>query len=770
MVRSSAFSYLRNISLIRKTFAFLLVAAAILAASVFVRAQTSNVTVRVIDEAGSALANAAITLTPASGEKIKVATRGDGTFELPANFEGTLTVEAAGFSRYSTRWNVSSPHEIVLKPLPISATVNITGSEIRIDATAASVVALDSKTLDITAASTVDDKLRQVPGFSLFRRAGSRTANPTTQGVSLRGIGASGASRALVVADGIPLNDPFGGWIYWGRVPTESIRQIEVLRGSSSDLYGSSAIGGVISILTKAATVEPTFSAEASYGSQDTPSVSVFASAGYRELIGSLAVEAFRTDGFITVAPADRGRIDTAAGVSRWTINPYLEWKRSENLRLFASAGFYNELRRNGTPQQNNDTRLRRFAVGADVRGDRAGSLAFRLYGGPQLYHQSFTAIAADRTSEALTRLQTAPARVVGGSARWAANFGTRNLFTAGFEARRVSGRSDETAISAGRATSQVSAGGTELSVGGYAGVLVPILSRLTISGGLRFDRWQESSGVSSSRSLSTGVLTSRMFPDRSESAVSPRVSVLYKLREAVSLFASYSTGFRQPTLNELYRAFRVGDIVTLANENLRAEHARNFEGGFNASGLGERLYIRSGVFCTTLSRPVANRTLSVTPSLITRQRQNLGQTRSCGVESDGQFRVTREITASAGYLFVDSRVTDFPPDPSLENLRVPQIARHQFSAQFQYSNAKIVNLGVQFRAASGQFDDDQNRIRLRGYSTLDAFVSRRLGRYTEVFAAIENAFDSEVESGRTPVLTLAIPRSIRVGIRLRFR
>ena len=44
-------------------------------------------------------------------------------------------------------------------------------------------------------------------------------------------------------------------------------------------------------------------------------------------------------------------------------INPFLEWKRSENLRLFASAGFYNEVR-NGTPQQNNDTRLRRFAVG----------------------------------------------------------------------------------------------------------------------------------------------------------------------------------------------------------------------------------------------------------------------------------------------------------------------------------------------------------------------------------------------------------------------
>ena len=114
--------------------------------------------------------------------------------------------------------------------------------------------------------------------------------------------------------------------------------------------------------------------------------------------------------------------------------------------------------------------------------------------------------------------------------------------------------------------------------------------------------------------------------------------------------------------------------------------------------------------------------------------------------------------------------MTDFPPDLSREGLRIPQIARHQFSAQFQYSKVKIANIGVQFRAASSQFDDDQNRLRLGGYSTLDAFLSRRLNRYTEVFAAIENAFDRKVESGRTPVLTLAIPRSARFGIRLRFR
>src|SRR6266545_1990015 len=118
-------------------------------------------------------------------------------------------------------------------------TVTATRTETRIADTPSSVVVLSQKTLETTAAATIDDALRQVPGFTLFRRTGSRVANPTSQGVSLRGIGASGASRALVVDNGIPLNDPFGGWVYWGRIPRLALDRVEILRGGASDLYGS---------------------------------------------------------------------------------------------------------------------------------------------------------------------------------------------------------------------------------------------------------------------------------------------------------------------------------------------------------------------------------------------------------------------------------------------------------------------------------------------------------------------------------------------------
>src|SRR5437762_8305647 len=124
---------------------------------------------------------------------------------------------------------------------------------------------------DVThsASQTVDDLLRQVPGFSLFRRSSSIVGHPTTQGLSLRGIGPSGTSRALVLLDGVPLNDPFGGWVYWNRVPLQSIEQIEVVHGGGSSVWGNYALGGVVHVITRRPTERATLF-EASYGTHDT--------------------------------------------------------------------------------------------------------------------------------------------------------------------------------------------------------------------------------------------------------------------------------------------------------------------------------------------------------------------------------------------------------------------------------------------------------------------------------------------------------------------
>jgi outer membrane receptor protein involved in Fe transport len=219
--------------------------------------------------------------------------------------------------------------------------------------------------------------------------------------------------------------------------------------------------------------------------------------------------------------------------------------------------------------------------------------------------------------------------------------------------------------------------------------------------------------------------------------------------------------------LNELYRSFRVGNVLTLANDRLRAERLTGGEAGASVSAFNSKLNFRGTFFWSELTRPVANVTLSVTPALITRQRQNLGRTRSRGIELETEARVTSDVTISGGYQFVDATVLKFPANTSLEGLLIPQVPRHILTFQARYSNPRYATAAIQGRAVGAQFDDDQNQLRLGRYFTLDAFASRQLARGVEVFAAFENLLDQRYDIGRTPVRTIGPPLLARVGVKL---
>ena len=413
--------------------------------------------------------------------------------------------------------------------------------------------------LEATAAVTVDDALRQVPGFSLFRRSGSRYANPTAQGVSLRGVGASGASRALVVADGVPLTDPFGGWVYWGRVPRAAVNRIEVLRGAASDLYGTGALGGVINIDRRTASAR-SLSFETSYGSQSSGEASLFVAGRKGRWGASLAAEGFRTDGYILVDRDDRGPVDTPANSRRaggdFTLERFFD---KADGRVFARASYYGESRDNGTRLQINRTGIRQFSAGGDGQLPLVGYFSARIYGGTQTYDQTFSAVSADRASETLTRVQRVPAQSFGATAQSSRALGSRNTLVAGFDLRSVRGASDEIIYAGGSAASLVGAGGRERTVGVFASdILRPLdrSDRLILTVGVRFDRWRNYRASATTRSLTSSVLTVREFGELRESAVSPRASALFRATDNLSFVASVGSRFSstdaQRTLSRL--------------------------------------------------------------------------------------------------------------------------------------------------------------------------------------------------------------------------
>lgn len=731
---------------------------------------------KITDLNGAAIENAAVKIVSEFGKTFPCQTQTAGNFVCESGFDAkfTLVVEAANFSILRRNFNnlqdFLSNNVFTLEPAALEETVVITANrtETRLGETPASIVSLSENEIELTAAPTIDDALRQVAGFSLFRRTGSRQANPTAQGVSLRGIGASGASRSLILIDGVPLNDAFGGWVQWNRVAPIAIERIEVLRGGASSLYGSDSLSGAVNILSKKAAKKFDFSAETYAGMQNTFSGSTFFGFKKDDWTADLTAAHFQTKGYILTDEAERGAADSFAGSRNLNLSARFAKAFGEFGEIFFKPSYFGESRTNGTPAQINRTHLRQFVAGGLFKVPDFNSqisdlkLDFRAFGGTQTYEQTFSAVSANRNSETLNRIQRVPAQNLGFSANFSAVVLKNQTIVVGLETQEVRGASDEIGIANNRPTSLLGAGGRERTFGVFIQDYAKIGRKLIVSASARFDSWRNFAASSATKTLATNQTNIIRFADRDETAFSPQISALYQLTTDVSIFALFSKSFRAPTLNELYRNFRVGNVVTNANENLRAERADNYEAG--ASYTKNKFYLRGNFFSATISNPVSNVTLATTPNLITRQRRNVGKIRANGLEIEAETQIKR-LKVSVGYLFSDARIVDFSANRALENLRVPQTARHQFNFQTNYQ-IKTWNFAVQSRASSAQFDDDLNTFRLEPYFQADAFISKRFGENLQIFTGIENIFNSRYSVGRTPLRTVSSPINMRFGVR----
>lgn len=344
------------------------------------------------------------------------------------------------------------------------------------------------------------------------------------------------------------------------------------------------------------------------------------------------------------------------------------------------------------------------------------------------------------------------PADSAGAAGHWTQAWGARAAVAAGFSVRQVSGASEEDAFTRpGAPPTRARTGGRQRDLAGFVEALLSPHPRLTVTAAARVDTWRnepEGNGAA-----------------RREDALSPRLSLLWRPRPDVGISAAGYQAFRAPSLNELYRPFRVGNILTLANDALKAERLNGAEAGLRLSrGAGA---VRATAFWMEAEETVGNVTLSSTPALITRQRRNLGRSRSAGLELDGEWRPRGSLALSGGYLFTAATVRSFPPDATLEGLRVPQVPRHQLTLQGRWRAPWGLRAAAQARWSGSQYDDDRNQFRLDAFWGVDALVARAVNRRLEVFAAAENLTGERWDVGRTPLRTIGPPRSLRAGLRL---
>ncbi len=738
--------------------------------------QETNLQGSVLDSSGSPISEAEVKVFEDKSEVSVCKSNGEGKFSCRVNEDEnfSITIRADGFSILrQTFANIQEFNQVsafTLSPASLKENVTVTANrtEMLLDETPASIATLTKKDLETTASPAIDDALRQTVGFSLFRRSNSRNANPTTQGTSLRGINASGASRSLVLFDGIPLNDAFGGWIYWSRVPNIAVERIEVLRGGSSSLYGSDALGGTINIIPRKANEKFNVSAEIYGGTQNTFSASTFLGFKQNNWSADVVASTFQTKGYKDVDEDERGLIDDFSNSHNTNFSGRIAKDFGNKANLFLKATYFGEARNNGTPVQKNRTHFRQFAFGGDFDLENSkfkiqnSKLSFRAFGGTQVFDQTFSAVSDDRNNENLVRLQRVPSQTFGFSSQFSTVF-KNQTFLAGVEADEVRGSSNEIGYFGGRATSKLGTGGRERTYGIYFQDFAKIGEKIILIGSLRFDSWKNSRALSSLLSLSTNRTTTTIFPDRSENALSPSGSILFRATNEFSLYFNASRSFRSPTLNELYRGFRVGSVITDPNENLSAEKANNFETGVSYGK--QNFYLRGNFYWTQISDAVSNVTVNTTPNLIFRQRQNAGETRIQGFEIEAETRVSN-FNFNVGYLLADAEFADFPSNPELEGLRLPQVPLHQFTFQTRYQNTNGWSFALQGRAASEQFDDDLNQFRLEPYFQLDAFGAKKIRENLQIFVGVENVFNSRYSIGKTPIRTVSSPINARVGLR----
>jgi outer membrane receptor protein involved in Fe transport len=738
--------------------------------------QPKPVSGTVTDSAGAAIPGAKIEFR-ANGSILIATTDDSGHFSLqPAAGDGRLLVSMPGFSPYSVDIKAHASLDnlqIVLAPAPNLQRIEVKSTaQDRIPAVPASLFSISEEQIDLSGSLAVDDVLRQVPGFSTFRRSSSLYANPSSQGVSLRGVGASATSRSIVLLDGIPLNDPFGGWVYWARLPRDGIASMEVSNGGASDLYGGGALGGVLNIRTRQAS-EAFASGEIGYGSLSTPDLSFAAGAPLGNWTITAMGQAVRTGGYILVPPAERGTVDVPANSGDLSGIVEISHSLGEQGRFFVRGSGFGESRDNGTPLQRNDTTIPEVDLGADWASSLLGSFSARLYGSTQYFHQTFSAVAPNRDSEMLTNDQHSPSQQIGFVTSWSRLFAERHKITAGFEAHDVRGSSKETNYALSVPSALVDSGGRQHFFGFFAQDAFLISRNWLLTFGGRVDTWNNNTGFQDRTPLAPGSTpTYKTFPDRTENAFSPRVSIMHSLSSGVALSASVYQGFRAPTLNELYRNFRQGNTITFANPALTGEHLTGGEAGISAKYLQNRLTLRGNFFWSDINDPVANVTLSVTPALITRQKENLGETQARGFELAGQMQITPRFQLSASYLFVNSIVLDYPTQPGLPSLvgnRLPQVPQNSFGVQASYIGKKWT-AAVQARFLGDQFDDDQNLLPLGRAFSLDAQVSRQIFHRTSLFFAVQNLSDDRFNIAETPVPNVGPPITVRGGLRFSFR
>jgi outer membrane receptor protein involved in Fe transport len=635
------------------------------------------------------------------------------------------------------------------------------------------VATIDRDRLSATASNRVEDVLRDVAGFAQFRRSDSRSAQPTSQGATLRGLGGNASSRALVTLDGVPFVDPFGGYVSFSAIDPQRLGLVRVTRGGGSGVAGPGALAGTIELESAGPGDLAPLWGDIAYGSRSSVDAHAGASGamagGFAFVSGSYA----QGDGFRPIVASSRGPVDARAPYEQASVSGRAVFPVAPDVELQGSALGFTDHRTRALPGTPNDTKGADASLRLVARG-RWGLDAL-AYLQARTFSAGFASANATRTAATETLDQYGvPSTGVGGRIEIRPPTGDRVQLRLGADARRVTGESDELySYANGQPTRGREAGGRTLTLGTFADASMEA-GDVTLTAGGRIDRWRIDDGFLNQRLLATQApLTATRYPARTGWRPTARGGAAWKPGDAaVTLRGAAYLGWRLPTLNELFRQYRVGTDAVAANAGLRPERLRGADGGIDYDPL-PNLHVAATGFANRLGGAIANVTMGTGPGTFPQvgfvsgryqMRENLRAIVSRGAELAARLGLG-DWRLSASYAYTDARVS--APDLALDGKRPAETAKHQASTTIGWAPALGPALSATLRYAGPQFDDDLETVRLKGAVTLDAVVSVPLTRGFVAVARAENLGGTRVEAANSAgVVERATPRTLWIGLR----
>ncbi|WP_367348075.1 TonB-dependent receptor [Sphingobium yanoikuyae] len=623
-------------------------------------------------------------------------------------------------------------------------------------------VVIDRDRLEDAASGRIESVLADVAGFQQFRRSDSRASNPSNQGATLRALGGNASSRTLVLLDGVPVADPFFGYIPFSALVPDRLALVRVTRGGGSGAFGAGAVAGTIELASATRDQMPHVGASAFYGSRDASELSASIAPDLGNGYVSLSGRWDRGDGFQTTPRDQRVAATVPAAYDSW----------STNLRAVAPIDATSELQFRGTLFQ--DNRTLRFAGADSVSQGQDASIRYISRGRWQvdalayLQARNFSNIVISSTSfrKSLDQRNT-PSAGIGGKIELRPPVSADHVLRIGVDTRFATGDMFEDAYNAGLASNPLTArrhaGGDQITSGIFAEDDWTI-GNLVLTGGVRADRWSIRNGFYKAVNAAGAVTQDSSYANRSDWEFSGRAGALYHISDAVALRGAAYSGFRLPTLNELYRPFVVFPITTQANAALKPEKLKGVEGGIDltpASGV----QLSATLFYNRLDDAIANVTLTSIAN--TRQRQNVNAIVAKGVELTASAQLPANFSLLASYAYSHSKVD--APGMAFDGFAPAQVPRHSASATLAWAPKAGPELSATLRYTAKQYEDDLQSDVLPDALTLDALARLPIGHGISLVARGENLFDEDVVTRNAGgSIDLGTPRTLWIGVTVR--